>query len=458
MQSIIIVGGGFSGFFTAIRLINNNPSIKVTIVNSGFPIGNGPAYMVEKDNLILNVPAGNMSAFEDEPDHFIQWLIKRPPYAQMDIQELKARFVPRKIYGDYLNELAVPYMKHPQLTIVEDRAVELKKDASGYEVITAGKKTIKGASVLLATGNVQPAHPAIENKAFFKESTYFQNPWNGDYTVGAEKLKEILIIGTGLTMVDCVINLFDAGFTGKITALSPRGYTPSFHTTTAKHPDFYTELKGRSLQENFQTVRHQFKLAEQQGVKWQAVIDAIRPHIQEIWSNYSLKDKKQFINHVRHIWGVSRHRLNLEQHTQLMEHIQKQNLTIKAGRLINIEQQGTDILCTYRKRGSQEIAKFRTQRVINCTGPQSNYKQLEEAFYKKALDQGLIFSNELNLGLKTDIHGRLLNDRNEVIPNLFAIGSLLRGTLWETTAVPDLRKQTANISDLLVERPQTIVS
>jgi uncharacterized NAD(P)/FAD-binding protein YdhS len=35
-------------------------------------------------------------------------------------------------------------------------------------------------------------------------------------------------------------------------------------------------------------------------------------------------------------------------------------------------------------------------------------------------------------------------------PHLFALGSLLRGTLWESTAMPEIRQQARHLADQLL--------
>jgi uncharacterized NAD(P)/FAD-binding protein YdhS len=40
---------------------------------------------------------------------------------------------------------------------------------------------------------------------------------------------------------------------------------------------------------------------------------------------------------------------------------------------------------------------------------------------------------------------------------LFALGPLLRGSLWETTAVPELRGQAMRVAEALLEREPAAV-
>jgi len=53
------------------------------------------------------------------------------------------------------------------------------------------------------------------------------------------------------------------------------------------------------------------------------------------------------------------------------------------------------------------------------------------------------------LGLDVDADGRLLDRRGEPSRSLYAIGPIRKGSLWETTAVPEIRVQAAELAALL---------
>ncbi|HET8764393.1 MAG TPA: pyridine nucleotide-disulfide oxidoreductase, partial [Rhodanobacter sp.] len=53
------------------------------------------------------------------------------------------------------------------------------------------------------------------------------------------------------------------------------------------------------------------------------------------------------------------------------------------------------------------------------------------------------------LGCQATPQGQLCHDGTPW-PRLFAIGSLLRGTLWESTAMPEIRQQARAVADQLL--------
>src|SRR4051812_15551950 len=79
--------------------------LRVVVINHGTPMGRGVAYGTRQPEHLLNVAARNMSAFPDQPNHFLDWLGTRSEYADVPEAVLRERFVPRKIYGDYLQSL-----------------------------------------------------------------------------------------------------------------------------------------------------------------------------------------------------------------------------------------------------------------------------------------------------------------------------------------------------------------
>ena len=70
---VVMVGGGFSGTLLAVQLLRRAPNLCLAVVDKGPMPGRGVAYGTQYSCHLLNVPACNMSALPDEPDHFLQW-------------------------------------------------------------------------------------------------------------------------------------------------------------------------------------------------------------------------------------------------------------------------------------------------------------------------------------------------------------------------------------------------
>jgi uncharacterized NAD(P)/FAD-binding protein YdhS len=106
----------------------------------------------------------------------------------------------------------------------------------------------------------------------------------------------------------------------------------------------------------------------------------------------------------------------------------------------------------YRQIGEQSSALFsrkfcgiawlaRTERVINCTGSDEDYSQTANPLLRSLLASGRIVPNVIGKGLRTTEHGELRDADDAVLDWLFTLGPPRLGGLFETTAVPELRKQ-----------------
>ena len=61
-------------------------------------------------------------------------------------------------------------------------------------------------------------------------------------------------------------------------------------------------------------------------------------------------------------------------------------------------------------------------------------------FYRRALP------DSLRLGLDSTVTGGVVGDDGRVVPGLYAVGPPRKGTLWESTAVPEIRTQAAEVA------------
>lgn len=72
---VAVVGSGFSAIAVTINLLRLLPSsARIAVVGDDPGFGRGTAYRTEFYLHRLNVPAGRMSVFPDEPDDFVAWL------------------------------------------------------------------------------------------------------------------------------------------------------------------------------------------------------------------------------------------------------------------------------------------------------------------------------------------------------------------------------------------------
>ena len=87
---------------------------------------------------------------------------------------------------------------------------------------------------------------------------------------------------------------------------------------------------------------------------------------------------------------------------------------------------------------------------INCTGPQARFSTTGVQLFQNLLQRGLVRPDPLDMGIDVDEDLAAIGRDGGASRCLFALGPLLKGTLWETTAVPELRGQAMQLARVLL--------
>jgi len=251
--------------------------------------------------------------------------------------------------------------------------------------------------------------------------------------------------------VDVVLGLTEKQFKGKIIALSPNGYNILAHKKHYPQRNILDELAPPfDLTNLFRLFYKHVRDARLRGESGETVVDAVRSHTQVIWQQLSLEDKKRFMVHVRHLWGVARHRLPSEIHKQIQEMIAQNNLQVLAGRIIDVTVSLNNLIAEISLRGGNKIQTLKVQRIINCTGPMTDISKFQGQLYANLLAKKIIRPDEMKLGIDATADGRIIDQVGNESKSIFTLGSLLKGKLWESTAIPELRKQAEIVAHLLL--------
>jgi uncharacterized NAD(P)/FAD-binding protein YdhS len=91
------------------------------------------------------------------------------------------------------------------------------------------------------------------------------------------------------------------------------------------------------------------------------------------------------------------------------------------------------------------VSTLETDLVIQATGLDTATAYTVDPLLARLLRDGLAAPDPLQLGLAAHPDGQLLDARGTPQPGLFALGSLLRGSLWECTAMPEIRVAAARL-------------
>jgi uncharacterized NAD(P)/FAD-binding protein YdhS len=448
---VLIVGGGFSGTMLAVQLMRHSMSLSAAIVDRSAAPGRGLAYRSPHRFHLLNVPAGEMSAWPDAPGDFLDWA--RIHY---DAAVQSRSFPPRSVYGAYVADLlqiTLAERGRQRFRWIQDEALSLHREKSKLAVQTKAGSELRARAVVLATGNFPPANPRMPGlKA--STSVYFQAPWSAEALENLPSNGSVLLVGSGLTSVDLIMALKSKGFRGIIHVLSRKGLFPRPRRQQRQEepwPLFWGAASPRSVRGLMRLIREQVQAAAEKGVDWRAVVDCLRPVAQDIWRSLPLAEQRRFLRHARAHWDVHRHRVAPEIADILADMRAEGQVRLHIGAVTRYSEKDDTAEVYYWDRESRAEKMLHTNRVINCAGSEADCRRIDESFITSLFVQGLARPNPLFLGLDVDEHGALINYKEVASHQLYAIGPTRKGCLWETTAVPEIRVQAAALGERLAE-------
>lgn len=432
---VAIIGGGFSGALLAINLLRHGGP-RATLIERRRLAGEGIAYGDADPSHLLNVRAANMSAFPDEPDHFVRWLEDRgQPGAS-------GTFVARKLYGSYLRELldSARIANPGRLTIIQGSAHDINCNGDTVVVLLDNGDLVGADHAVLAIGNLPPHAPPGLDQAAIASGCYYGDPWGQNPAKGLRAGDEVLILGTGLTMVDMVQKLQSSGFTGRITALSRRGLLPRAHGGQKAFRRIQ-DRPGTKVSSLVAAVRTR---AGQVG--WRNAVDELRPFTQSLWRAANADQRGRFLRHLRPWWDVHRHRIAPAVADSLDRLIAQGQLRVIAAKAVQFAPAKGGLEVTYRLRGqgAEQAATF--ARVINCLGPQGDLNRSSDPLLRRLLARDLLRPDPAQLGIDVDAQHRVVGASGSVSDRLLAVGPMTRGAFWEIVAVPDIRVQTWSLA------------
>ena len=444
---VLIIGGGFSGTILAVQLLYRAPTLKIAILDKGLLPGRGVAYGTGYKYHLLNLPANKMSAFPEQPEHFVGWA-----RANFEPSVQPRSFLPRSTYGRYMESLlrhATADAPKESFTWIEDEALSLTRRHGALAVETRKGPHILAQSVVIATGNYRPSDPKISGLSR-SSPHYVSYPWSPDALDNLPVDSSVLLLGSGLTSMDITVALKAKGFQGPIYIISRRGLVPQAHVSTGEWHQFWSEPWPRSIRGWVRLLREEVRKANEAGSDWRSVVDSIRPLTQKIWTNLPLDERRRFLRHVRSYWEVHRHRAAPEIADMIADLMHDGQVRVYAGdvlRFVDHEHIAEVVFCDRKKR---RLETLWVDRVINCTGSETDCRRIEDSLVTSLFVQGLARPDALFMGLDVDENGALLDVNGRGSHALFTLGPPRKGCLWETTAVPEIRAQAAQLAEHLL--------
>ena len=465
-QKVAIIGGGAAAATLVSELLERRTAkpLHLDWYAGGPEAGRGVAYGTPSERHLLNVRAASMGMFVSKPGGFLE-------YAQSHDTSVKGSdFLPRKLYGNFLRERVeqaiknAPGLKH-HVNVVPFTADSLVPSKDGV-TIGYGDEEAQADAAVLAIGSLPPRPLPGVHEAALASGRYVTDPW--PYLASApedERPLRVLVIGLGLTAVDVLLELSAKWPNARFTALSRHGKLPEPHLDSPSVPgddgsDLIETLRDDPNVRNWsKRIRKAMGLGryahgtnsdEERTVDWRTVIDGMRPHTQSLWAELPDTERARFLRHARWAWERARHRMPPQVTDAIVKLEKTDRLKRLRGRMRSVTLSPDGELNVVRSLpGGNELTES-YDIVVQTVGLNTDTLRTEHHLMKQLVVGKFVLPDPLGLGLKAKPDGHLLDADGKARGNLFAIGSLLRGALWESTARPEIRRQAQAVANMLV--------
>ncbi|MCA0314981.1 MAG: FAD/NAD(P)-binding protein [Candidatus Melainabacteria bacterium] len=430
---VVIIGGGFSGAMTALHLLKKSErEIDIKIVEPREVVGLGLAYSTTCDDHLLNVPAGQMSAFSEEPEHFLNYARGFDAAVQAD------SFLPRKFYGQYIASL-FQTTAGKSVAHVKDMVKAVNRSGRGFKLELESGACLDADFVVVATGNLSGGKPNWLQDDEFRDRRYIHNPWQSGCLEQIAKDEAVLVVGTGLTAVDKLIELENLGHQGPIYTVSRHGLWPCAHVQSLVGRKSEIIPRRGSVLRALSDLRAQVR-ERANDESWRLLFDGLRSHTQSFWASLSVVEKKRFQRHLKTYFDIHRHRMAPQIANRLRALFLRPTLCqTLAARIESVVPVGMRLQVRLQMRESQIRRTIYVDRIINCTGPQAD------------LFKGRSILSALDA--KLTAAGEFVGSDGMLIPRIYALGPMLQSLLLESVAVPELRGQAEAVAASILRHP-----
>jgi len=433
--TIGVIGGGFTGAASAIGCLTRLPEpFRLVLIEPSPALGRGVAYGSHHPLHLLNVRTRDLSIRAGQPGDFLNWAFRQLDQGENHAglhDALAHTFLPRQLFGEYVRQRlfeTVEQRPDVEFSVVPRAARGLRVERGRYAISCDGDQTVLCDAVVLATAyGVQPASAGGALA-----------PFDALPAERVARAKSIVLVGSGLTMVDVLLGARRDGFQGVATIVSRRGQLPRPHAPKGVVPLPIALPRSKRVSMLEASLRIACEMAEEGGSPWQAVINGLRSSLQDIWRALPVAEQARFLRHLRPVFDAHRHRLPIEVHARLMAELDRGRAVLVRGSASGVERNGDGFKLEILRRGAHAPETIAADLVFDCSGFRPD---LDQPLIKGLIDTGLARPDAHGLGLAVEPNGQVLGRGGEQSQGLFAIGPLCQGTLWEITAVPEIVRQ-----------------
>jgi uncharacterized NAD(P)/FAD-binding protein YdhS len=442
-QTVAVIGAGASGTLMAAQLLRRGePGSHIVLIERSGAFGPGVAYSSTSDAHRLNVAAAQMAPLPKDPGSFFRWSRSRDdgthPYD----------FLPRRLFGEYLVDLLDDCERAAagvvSLERFADEVVTLDPAADGdrQRLVLHSGRSLEVDQVVLALGNSSPAPPTGLPPEIAASGHYLADPWTPGALAASRADQTVLLLGTGLTMVDVALELGVSG--GPVMyAISRSGLLPRAHQDhpmPAASASLDTSAPA-NLDQLVELLTNEVLAAQERGEDWRPLVDSLRPVSNDLWDALDPDERIRFHQEYARIWSIHRHRMAPQVGAALNRLIEKGRLRVRAATLQGARIHDGKVDVDLAGGPGHDPVRFRVDRVINCTGPLHDPDRISAPLVRDLVERGSVRSNALGVGFDTDRDGMIIDRRGRGVRGIYAIGPMRDGGLLETTAVPEIGQQ-----------------
>jgi uncharacterized NAD(P)/FAD-binding protein YdhS len=477
-MNLCIVGGGASGILLLKQLIDKLHHIEINKIKNIFIVDKdgfqgGLAYKTVNDHHILNMHASLMSGVLNDKDDFVKWVEFKSPF------NINDGYLPRNVYGKYLNELLNANLtdcNRIKVHAIAETVTNITMDKNtGYCIEMSNKSIITANICILCIGHSSPTdiynlknYSGFINDPYTNKSIDFTN-----CSVG--------LIGSGLTAIDKALEISAKYKNVKLFSFSRSGLFPKIQPV------------NNSINESINKFRAD--VANYVNSTEYVMVDQLTHYIEKCIINYcgesirfedltnndahntlkkdidstmsNVNNSYNYLVSISDIMGIAWSKMDIRQKFRFKEKYlsgwmrYRHAIPLKNGvNLLNLL--NANKLEAHSIKGSIKFIhkfeintannhKIECNYIINCTGS-GNIAYSDNSLVNKLLKSGLASKNKY-YGINCSYHTNNVIDREgNLVENLFVIGDVTKGEHFFVSGIDHVLDRAQVISNKIVER------
>ncbi|PHK50864.1 FAD/NAD(P)-binding protein [Staphylococcus edaphicus] len=483
---IAIIGMGTAGVSLLKELVKNKhfSELQIDVYDNPKNMGQGVPFQNDSDQLLINLPAKDMSLNLDNAQEFYEWYEK-----QSTFKFSHPKYLPRFIFGHYMKDYLQQFLtKYNNIQQIREEVAEvfIESDVGQTEVkynvcISKDMHNRKVYDVVFLAIGTLSYHDPYHLKGTVG---YIQTPYPTYNTLDhVEDTDRISIIGTGLASLDVIRYVTAHHPNLPITVTSRKGRLPSvrgempeiefkyltpenFNAIKAKHfgnvpldEAMSLFMKDCALYEiPVETLVHRrqndpildltYDLEHSEVLgRFQSILELTKENLNWIWNSFSRSDQKRFLSNYQSILKENSNPMPPQTAQLLIEHI-------KNG-LIKIEKD----LETVTHHDSEFHLKFKDGSVqkcdivINATGSKTHLSDLDsdDQLVLNLEDRQVVQGHPLG-GIQIVAEtNQIISPRYGTLKNMYALGQLTNGINQSRNGVMMIVRQAVSVVNHLFE-------